>query len=79
MRQFAGASEVAKCIQVVGQGVSVRLSDDDAFQVVDRDRDGQYCAKHYWKGEYDTKSATFPDGRPRRYVRLVGNRLTAQD
>lgn len=25
------------------------MSDDDAFQVVDRDRDGEYCPKSVWK------------------------------
>jgi len=40
---------MAKCIRVVGQGVPVRLSDEDAFQVVERDRDGQYCPKHEFK------------------------------
>jgi len=43
---------MAKCIRVVGQGVPVRLSDEDAFQVVERDRDGQYCPKHEFKSWY---------------------------
>lgn len=42
---------MAKCFQVVGQGVPVRMSDEDAFQIVDRDHDGQYCPKHVWKAE----------------------------
>jgi hypothetical protein len=44
---------MAKCFQVVGQGVPVRMSDDDAFQVVDRDKDGEYCPKSVWKAERD--------------------------
>jgi hypothetical protein len=42
-----------KCIQVVGQGVPVRLSDADAYQIVVRDHDGDYCPKHVWKQWYD--------------------------
>ena len=44
---------MAKCFQVVGQGVPVRMSDADAFQVVERDDDGQYCPKSVWKKERD--------------------------
>jgi hypothetical protein len=40
---------MAKCFCVVGQGVPVRMSDADAFEVVVRDRDGEYCPKHVWK------------------------------
>ncbi len=40
---------MAKCFQVVGQGVAVRMSDDDAHEVVVRDGDGQYCPKHVWR------------------------------
>jgi hypothetical protein len=25
------------------------VSDEDAFQIVDRDRDGQYCPKKLWR------------------------------
>jgi hypothetical protein len=42
-----------KCVQIVGQGIPVRLSDDDAFQIVERDKDGEYCPKHVWKEFYD--------------------------
>jgi hypothetical protein len=27
------------------------MPDDDAFQVVDRDKDGQYMPKRTWRGE----------------------------
>jgi len=40
---------MAKCIRVVGQPGPVRVSDEDAFQVVERDRAGQYCPKHEFK------------------------------
>ena len=46
---------MAKCFQVVGQGIPVRMSDEDAFQVVDRDHDGQYCPKSLWKKERATE------------------------
>lgn len=41
-----------KCIRAVGQGVPVRMSDDDAFQIVERDRDGEYCSKNFYKKWY---------------------------
>lgn len=44
---------MAKCFQVVGQGVPVRMSDANAFQIVDRDKDGQYCSKKLWKEHRD--------------------------
>jgi hypothetical protein len=28
------------------------MSDEDAFQIVDRDHDGQYCPKHVWRERY---------------------------
>lgn len=40
---------MAKCFQLVGQGIPVRMSDEDAFQIVDRDGDGQYCSKTMWR------------------------------
>lgn len=39
---------MAKCCKMVGRDIPLRMSDDDAFQVV-RDGDGQYCAKGLWK------------------------------
>lgn len=53
---------MAKCFQLVGQGVPVRTSDEDAFQIVDRDHDGQYCSKKLWRDWY-APSETFPGGR----------------
>jgi hypothetical protein len=43
-----------KCVRVVGQGVPVRMSDADAFQIVHIDHDGEYCSKSFWKKWYDT-------------------------
>ena len=40
---------MAKCIRVVGQGVPVRVSDDDALRVVVRNHDGEYCSKRVWR------------------------------
>jgi hypothetical protein len=41
---------MAKCIRVVGQGMPVRMSDEDAFQIVVRDKGGDYIAKCMWRG-----------------------------
>lgn len=41
-----------KCVRVVGQGVPIRLSDDDAFQLVHRDGDGEFCSKAFWRRWY---------------------------
>jgi hypothetical protein len=38
-----------KCVQVVGQGIPVRLSNEDARHLVEVDHDGQYCPKSVWK------------------------------
>lgn len=38
-----------KCVQIVGQGVPVRLSNDDAHRVVAVEHDGQYCPKSVFK------------------------------
>jgi len=40
---------MAKCVRVIGQGVPFRLSDDDAFEIVHKDHDGEYCPKSFWK------------------------------
>ena len=50
---------MAKCIRVI-EGFPVRMSDEDAFQVVVRDGDGEYCSKRFWKAWYGP-SAEFPD------------------
>jgi hypothetical protein len=60
---------MAKCIRVVGQGVPVRMSDADAFQVVIRDLDGEYCTKQFWRDWYMTK----PDGM---IGKLINGRIT---
>lgn len=46
-----------KCVRVVGQGVPVRLTDEDALQLVDRDKDGEYCPKAFWKEWYDNHTS----------------------
>lgn len=61
---------MAKCIRVVGQGVPVRMSDDDAFQVVVRDGDGEYCSKRFFK---DWKRPAEGDTGIRK---LVGNKIS---
>lgn len=71
---------MAKCIRVVGQGVPVRMSDEDAFQVVVRDGDGEYCPKSFFKKWY-SPSAEFPDKAVKEPLRarLVGSKITKVD
>jgi hypothetical protein len=36
------------------------MSDEDAFQLVERDKDGEYCSKKFWRDWYadsDSKPA----------------------
>jgi hypothetical protein len=56
-----------KCIQVVGQGIPVRMSDADAAQVI-AEGDGEYCAKAVWKRFHDRNAD--PDYRQRRRCHL---------
>jgi len=60
---------MAKCIRVVGQGTPVRLSDDNAFQVVVRDHDGEYCSKTLFKREAEARGAPM-------IARLVNGKIT---
>jgi hypothetical protein len=68
---------MAKCIRVVGHGVPVRMSDDDAFQIVERDLDGEYCSKRFFK-EWYGPSADFPEKAVREELRarLVTGAIT---
>ena len=43
---------MAKCVRIVGQGVPVRYTDEEAFQLVERDGDGEYCSKGSWRKWY---------------------------
>jgi hypothetical protein len=65
---------MAKCIMVVGQGVPVRMSDDDAFQIVVRDGDGEYCPKSEMKDEQ--ASAYRVEHNDKCLRRLVGTTIT---
>ena len=67
---------MAKCIQVVGQGIPVRMSDTDAFQVVVRDGDGQYCPKSMWRNWYDDPVDVGGTIQPGRIAKLVGDKIT---
>ncbi len=48
---------MAKCLRVVGQGVPVRVSNEEAFQMVVRDGDGEYCSKSFFKNWHRPKTA----------------------
>lgn len=57
-----------KCVQVVGQGIPARFSDDDARRLVEVDLDGQYCPKSVWKHYHANEPvrpvhAILPNGR----------------
>ena len=38
-----------KCVQIVGQGIPARLSNEDAHRLVAIEHDGQYCPKRVFK------------------------------
>lgn len=38
-----------KCVRLVGQGVPVRVTDEEAHQIVEIDKDGEYCPKHVFR------------------------------
>lgn len=38
-----------KCIRLVGQGVPVRVSNEEAFKIVVLEHDGEYCSKSVYK------------------------------
>jgi hypothetical protein len=61
---------MAKCIRVVGQGVPVRMSDEDAHRVVTIDGDGEYCSKGFWREWYVSV-----EREPFR-AKLVNNHIT---
>jgi hypothetical protein len=55
-----------KCIRLVGQGVPVRVSDAEAFQIVERDDgDGEYCSKSFFKDWYQKKTPQTERGQVR--------------
>ena len=43
---------MAKCVRMVGQGVPVRMSNEDAFRIVHNEKGGEYCSKSFWKEWY---------------------------
>jgi len=43
---------IMKCVQIVGQGVPIRVSDKEAAQLV-KIGDGQYCSKSFYKNWYN--------------------------
>jgi hypothetical protein len=56
-----------KCVQIVGQGIPARMSDDDAARIV-REGDGQYCPKRVWKNFHDNNA-------DERFRTRVGSRI----
>jgi hypothetical protein len=66
---------MSKCVQIVGQGIPVRLSDGDAFQLVERDRDGEYCPKREWRKFYATDYWVKRGGRSAGYATINGPQI----
>lgn len=62
-----------KCVRIVGQGVPIRLSDDDAHQIVARDLDGEYCPKDVWKDFRDNNADE--NFRGRHHHRIESGRI----
>lgn len=46
-----------KCVRIVGQGVPCRLTNEKAHEIVEIDRDGEYCPKSFFKNWYKDDSA----------------------
>lgn len=38
-----------KCVRIVGQGVPVRLPDEEARRIVEHEGDGEYCPKSFYR------------------------------
>ena len=63
-RHRAPRASTTKCVRIVGQGVPIRLSNTDAFQIVHRDHDGEYCTKKFYRDWYGA------NGEPRARCRI---------
>jgi hypothetical protein len=50
------------------------MSDEDAFQIVDRDKDGRYCSKKLWR-DWHRPAEGHEHTEP--FARLVGTKITA--
>jgi hypothetical protein len=42
-------ADTRKCVQIVGQGIPGRFSNEDAHRLVAVEHDGQYCPKRVFK------------------------------
>lgn len=51
--------DTRKCVQIVGQGIPGRYSNEDAHRLVAIDFDGQYCPKRVFK-EYQKEHPEHP-------------------
>lgn len=49
-----------KCVRVVGQGVPVRMPSEYAYTLVEKDHDGEYCTKKFWR-DWHRKAGTEAD------------------
>lgn len=60
-----------KCVRIVGQGVPVRLTDAVARRVVEKEGDGEFCPKSFFKAWY----AKQPEGWREQATDYTGKRL----
>jgi hypothetical protein len=66
---------MSKCVQIVGQGIPVRFTNEDAFQIVERDKDGQYCSKRVWRDYYARHWQSHEDQPRSGFVELSGTKI----
>jgi hypothetical protein len=70
-RHGSPKGSTTKCVQVVGQGMPVRLSNADAYRLVAIDHDAEYCPRSVWRkhqayvAEHAPDSAKWPFSAPR--------------
>jgi hypothetical protein len=62
-----------KCVRTVGQGVPIRMTDAEARQWVERDHDGEYCKKRFWREWWsnETHRGSWPNAGSQGYSRLA--------
>ena len=47
-----------KCVRLKGSAEVIRVPNEEAFQIVDRENRGEYVPKRIWKGARDAKGAS---------------------
>ena len=57
----APRADTMKCVQVVGQGMPIRVTNADAHTLVAIDHDAEYCPKSVWKKHQKYVAENAPD------------------